>query len=230
MVYGPRPPAGEAMTRVLATGSCSPRRDRLPVGIGLPAETARHDTRAACSSRNCSSRSCPSQRKPERPRQRRPHPAARYASARAHRPTVLYQQPSGELTEDPVWRWSSAPDRYLDTALRLELASSPNCAWSMRPALQRWRRRFWSGTSSLKAGHDSSAQSSSSSRGPTAWSIHTWCEHASPCQASCQAIWPPLRGGCCGGSRRRFDARGTRTMTCTSTRHSCSISATPASS
>jgi hypothetical protein len=38
---------------------------------------------------------------------------------------VLYQQPDGELTEDAVWRWSSAPDRYLDTALRLELTSSP---------------------------------------------------------------------------------------------------------
>ena len=39
---------------------------------------------------------------------------------------VLYQQPNGELTEDAVWRWSSAPDQYLDTALRLEAASSPN--------------------------------------------------------------------------------------------------------
>jgi hypothetical protein len=38
---------------------------------------------------------------------------------------LLHQQPSGELTEDPMWRWSSAPDRYLDTALRLELMSSP---------------------------------------------------------------------------------------------------------
>jgi hypothetical protein len=38
---------------------------------------------------------------------------------------VLYRQPSGELIEDPVWRWSSAPERYLDTALRLELAASP---------------------------------------------------------------------------------------------------------
>lgn len=38
---------------------------------------------------------------------------------------LLYQQPSGELTEDPIWRWSSPPDRYLDTAIRLELASSP---------------------------------------------------------------------------------------------------------
>jgi len=38
---------------------------------------------------------------------------------------LLHQQPSGELTEDPTWLWSSAPDRYLDTALRLELASSP---------------------------------------------------------------------------------------------------------
>jgi len=39
---------------------------------------------------------------------------------------VLHQQPQGELTEDSVWRWSSAPDRYLDTALRLELASNPD--------------------------------------------------------------------------------------------------------
>ena len=37
---------------------------------------------------------------------------------------VLHQQPNGELTEDPVWRWSSAPDRYLDTALRMEVQSS----------------------------------------------------------------------------------------------------------
>jgi ABC-type transport auxiliary lipoprotein component len=39
---------------------------------------------------------------------------------------VLHQQQNGELTEDAVWRWSSAPDRYLDTALRFELASSPD--------------------------------------------------------------------------------------------------------
>jgi len=38
---------------------------------------------------------------------------------------LLHQQPNGELTEDPVWRWSSAPDRYLDTALRLDLAANP---------------------------------------------------------------------------------------------------------
>jgi hypothetical protein len=39
---------------------------------------------------------------------------------------VLYQQPDGELVEDPVWRWASTPDRYLDTALRLELGANPN--------------------------------------------------------------------------------------------------------
>ena len=38
---------------------------------------------------------------------------------------VLHRQPDGELTEDPVWRWSTPPDRYLDTALRLEVASNP---------------------------------------------------------------------------------------------------------
>jgi hypothetical protein len=47
--------------------------------------------------------------------------------ARAHiGRRVLHQLPNGELTEDPVWRWSSAPDRYLDTALRVEFDSSPN--------------------------------------------------------------------------------------------------------
>lgn len=39
---------------------------------------------------------------------------------------LLHQQADGELTEDSVWRWSSAPDRYLDTALRLEFASNPD--------------------------------------------------------------------------------------------------------
>ena len=39
---------------------------------------------------------------------------------------VLHQQANGELTQDSVWRWSSAPDRYLDTALRLEVASRPD--------------------------------------------------------------------------------------------------------
>jgi uncharacterized lipoprotein YmbA len=39
---------------------------------------------------------------------------------------LLHQQPDGELVEDAAWRWSSLPDRYLDTALRLELASSPD--------------------------------------------------------------------------------------------------------
>ena len=38
---------------------------------------------------------------------------------------VLHRQPNGELVEDPVWWWSASPDRYLDTALRLEVASSP---------------------------------------------------------------------------------------------------------
>jgi hypothetical protein len=38
---------------------------------------------------------------------------------------VLHRQPDGELIEDPVWSWSTPPGRYLDTALRLELASSP---------------------------------------------------------------------------------------------------------
>jgi hypothetical protein len=39
---------------------------------------------------------------------------------------VLHQQPDGEVTEDPVWRWTSTPDRYLDSAVRYAIASSPD--------------------------------------------------------------------------------------------------------
>lgn len=43
--------------------------------------------------------------------------------ARAHiGRRLLHQRPDGELIEDATWRWSTAPDRYLDTALRLELS------------------------------------------------------------------------------------------------------------
>jgi len=38
---------------------------------------------------------------------------------------LLQQQPGGEVTEDPVWLWTSTPDRYLETALRLAIASTP---------------------------------------------------------------------------------------------------------
>jgi hypothetical protein len=37
---------------------------------------------------------------------------------------LLHQETGGELVEDPVWRWSSAPDRYLESALRLAAASA----------------------------------------------------------------------------------------------------------
>jgi len=37
---------------------------------------------------------------------------------------VLHRHPDGELIEDPVWRWSTPPARYLDTALHSEVASS----------------------------------------------------------------------------------------------------------
>ena len=47
--------------------------------------------------------------------------------ARAHiGRRLLHQEPDGELVEDAVWRWSSAPARYLDSALRLAFASSPD--------------------------------------------------------------------------------------------------------
>jgi hypothetical protein len=38
---------------------------------------------------------------------------------------LLHQEPNGELIEDPVWQWSSTPDRFLDVVLRFEVASKP---------------------------------------------------------------------------------------------------------
>ena len=104
----------------------SPRRDHLPGRNRLPAETARDDTgahdraaiaRAAGTGLPAQGTSGAGSPAPIRllDTQARGHIGRR----------VLRQQPDGELTEDPVWRWSSAPDRYLETALRLELASSP---------------------------------------------------------------------------------------------------------
>ena len=39
---------------------------------------------------------------------------------------VLHQQSGGEVTEDPVWLWATTPDRYLDSAVRYAIASSPD--------------------------------------------------------------------------------------------------------
>ena len=58
---------------------------------------------------------------------------------------LLHQQPDGELTEDPVWRWSSAPDRYLDTALHFEIASNRDMGSSILAALRRSVQRSSSG-------------------------------------------------------------------------------------
>jgi hypothetical protein len=84
---------------------------------------------------------------------------------------VLHQQPNGELTEDAVWRWSSAPDRYLDTALRFELASSPDLRLvdtGREPALAA-TLLIW--TSILRRRRDWSELWSFSSQGPTVRSI-----------------------------------------------------------
>jgi hypothetical protein len=39
---------------------------------------------------------------------------------------LLHQQPGGEVTEDPIWLWTSTPDHYLDSALRSAIASNPD--------------------------------------------------------------------------------------------------------
>ena len=39
---------------------------------------------------------------------------------------VLHQGTDGEVFEDPVWRWATAPHLYLDSAIRMELSSNPH--------------------------------------------------------------------------------------------------------
>ena len=39
---------------------------------------------------------------------------------------MLHLQLGGEVTEDPVWLWATTPDRYLDSAVRYAIASSPD--------------------------------------------------------------------------------------------------------
>ena len=91
----------------------------------MPAEAARHDPGPHAGATVARSG-------PARTAGTRPTRAAKAAPirlldtlARGHiGRRLLHQQPTGELIEDPAWRWSSAPDRYLDTALRLELGAS----------------------------------------------------------------------------------------------------------
>ena len=47
-------------------------------------------------------------------------------AAREHigRRVLRHREAGGELTEDPVWQWSSAPRPVLDTALRVGLAAN----------------------------------------------------------------------------------------------------------
>ena len=76
---------------------------------------------------------------------------------------LLHQQSNGELTEDHVWRWASTPDRYLDAALRAELASNSEVRLVDAGMLPRWLQRCSSGISSLRGRRASSGLSNSKS-------------------------------------------------------------------
>ena len=119
---------------------------------------------------------------------------------------MLHQQPDGELTEDPVWRWSSAPDRYLDTALRLELASSPGLrlvdsasAPTLAATLLVW---------DLESAGDTRLVGAVEFRftGPTA-GPHPCVRAASPFQPNCLATWRAA-----GRLLRRLAAEGLKTI------------------
>jgi hypothetical protein len=114
---------------------------------------------------------------------------------------LLHQQPNGELTEDPVWRWSSTPDRYLDTALRLEVASNPDIRVvdvGLAPVLAA-TLLVWDLEAS--GGHDWWGLWSFRSRGLTGWFIPGWREPVSPSQRSYRATWRPPQAGSCAAWR-----------------------------
>ena len=123
---------------------------------------------------------------------------------------LLHQQPDGELTEDPVWRWSSAPDRYLDTALHFEVASSRDMRLvdtGSAPALGA-TLLVWDLES--VEGHDSSGLSSFRSRELIVWLTPKWYGRASPSHPSYLATWLPPRADFCATWRLRVSARRKR--------------------
>ena len=116
---------------------------------------------------------------------------------------LLHQEPTGELIEDPAWRWSSAPDRYLDTALRLELGLSSSLRLvdaASAPALATnllvWRLESAGGTRLVGAVEFQFT-------GETGSSTPTSCERTSRCRGSCPATWQSPPAVSCGGSRGR---------------------------
>jgi hypothetical protein len=60
---------------------------------------------------------------------RRTFPVAWFRKCRVEldqNPLSSSRHDDGELVADPIWKWPSSPDRYLDTPLRLELSANPN--------------------------------------------------------------------------------------------------------
>ncbi len=124
---------------------------------------------------------------------------------------VLHQQPDGELTEDSVWRWSSAPDRYLDTALHFEVASSRDMRLvdtGSAPALGA-TLLVWD----LESGGTRLVGAVEFQITGTDRVVDTkWCGPASPSHRSYLATWLPPRADSCGIWRLRVSARRKRTI------------------
>ena len=116
---------------------------------------------------------------------------------------LLHQQSHGELTEDNVWRWASTPDKYLDAALRDELASNPGLrlvdvgnAPAVAATLLMWHLE--------SAGkHAWQERWNFSSQVPTVSYRARSCEEASPFQDNYPATWRlPLAPSCAAWHRR----------------------------
>ena len=114
---------------------------------------------------------------------------------------VLHQQPDGEVTEDPVWLWTSTPDRYLDSALRLAIASNPDIrlvdvssAPSLAVTLVAWQ---------LEAGAEPAAGRGRRGPGddaPIGRSIRRSSARRNRSRPTCPATWPRPPAACWGVS------------------------------
>ena len=115
---------------------------------------------------------------------------------------VLHQQPGGEVTEDPVWLWATTPDRYLDSAVRYAIESSPDIrlvdvggAPSLAVTLVVWQIETAPGPRLVGAVE---IQVTTTGR-----AIHSEIIRAEePIAPTCPATWPRPPADCWGASPR----------------------------
>ena len=144
------------------------------------------------------------ERRGDRPAPQTPatSPLARIGALAAQLPSKAYEA-LDFIGRDAAALPKAAAKPYLDTALRLEVASRRDVRLVDADRAPWLAQRSSCGISSLKGGRDSWGLWSFRSRGPTACYIHKWCEPVRLSQRSYLATWQPSRVASCAASRPR---------------------------